>query len=1159
MTLLTLPIETLSQQLILTFMHFLWQGCAVGILLMMLIPLTRRLTANGRYLVHVGALLLMLMSFFFTLLTVKVSRPMPEQSLVLSRGRLFTEATQAQQMPTNVVVKSDAHEESTEQYSTSVAAVAAQTPPQLVSDSVARPPIATSSASLSWELLLAVAYFVGVLCMTLRLARGILGSHQLSQSATVAANDQVLSMVSQQAKAVGLRIAPVVRLSQQISIPIVVGILRPMILLPATLATGLTSNQLSALMMHELAHIRRWDPVVNFLQRLIETVLFFHPVVWLVSRKASAERENATDDMVLSTGWSVVEYVEALVRTAELSAKARGIRTQQSTAVLAAFGSGPSELKRRVLRLLGEERQSLPKLRFRETLCLFVFLPLLVLLLANPIIATEDSEPKTFAAAPPAEAAATKTRTPVAAEGAAAETSSLLVDVQDAAGERVVDGYVRLYRKIAAGELRKEDWLDKDTQTTWRFVKSVRFRNGWSPIVIKLVPDVYRLAVRSGLKPDFRGLGYSNSIPLKPDVTNHKVSVTVQLIQGGSVQLTLKDSQSNSLLEHVDVTLERTDVAFGPRPVRFRVSSAANVRHGSSLPPGKYSVIYEGEATLPGQRDYPRTKHQSEITVRAGEASLWTIDLNGKKPGAVRFSRRFPFVVKGKVIGPDGQGVADAMVLLSHGIYGGYGKVQYQNRPPSQKGAHRSGIKWNAVPPVSQGSLAYTDAAGNYSIRFAPMPLQMMLASTSNTFGGDSIRGGGISKRRIASSQPAAVTISVVKPSLVLQDLSQAGIWHASLREITPEYAEAVGIDRKKVFRAGVDRTQNFQMIRPAQVTAMLFDAKGLPVTGDFRLDRDSDTSVFRTLNSLDSRKPHGKNGYHFEHVIPNEPYSFVLQTPAGPLKSPSVKFADGNRYIVALKEQIDPATETPKFTITSVRSGQEELRDQVVSVAEPSVPPSLLQQAGMKILRDTLHANRFWLGTVSGNVRNYRYQFGYADGDVRNVDVRDPLHRSVNDRRGVILSLAMDRIARDVSSVSIQSVTSRDGKTAIELKFPASARVAAGLGVQTESQGSYCRADTTGGTLIINDADLSIAEFRGDEVVERYSDYEPIADSGISPKQVQVEFRNARHRGKSFKFIFKVHAPGLWLFDRGQCERQDNILTAQIRNVLINSESDVE
>jgi beta-lactamase regulating signal transducer with metallopeptidase domain len=119
-------------------------------------------------------------------------------------------------------------------------------------------------------------------------------------------------------------------------------------------------------MTHELAHICRFDLVVNLLQRLVEAMLFFHPAVWYISRQVSVERENATDDLVVASGGERARYADVLVRMAELSAALHGVAarspTPRSATALAASEVSASDLKRRVLRLL-EINEGMPRAR----------------------------------------------------------------------------------------------------------------------------------------------------------------------------------------------------------------------------------------------------------------------------------------------------------------------------------------------------------------------------------------------------------------------------------------------------------------------------------------------------------------------------------------------------------------------------------------------------------------------------------------------------------------------------------------------------------------------------------------------------------------------------------------------------------------------------
>jgi D-alanyl-D-alanine endopeptidase (penicillin-binding protein 7) len=82
--------------------------------------------------------------------------------------------------------------------------------------------------------------------------------------------------------------------------PITFGSLRPLVLVPASLLSGLPAPLLEALLAHELAHVRRFDYSLNLLQGVIETVLFFHPVVWWLSKRIRIEREHIADDLAAS-------------------------------------------------------------------------------------------------------------------------------------------------------------------------------------------------------------------------------------------------------------------------------------------------------------------------------------------------------------------------------------------------------------------------------------------------------------------------------------------------------------------------------------------------------------------------------------------------------------------------------------------------------------------------------------------------------------------------------------------------------------------------------------------------------------------------------------------------------------------------------------------
>ena len=95
-------------------------------------------------------------------------------------------------------------------------------------------------------------------------------------------------------------------------VPVVVGYVRPVILMPVGLVTGLPVSQIESILLHELAHIRRHDYLVNLLQTVVEGLVFYHPAVWWISGVIRAERENCCDDLVVATQGDAFAYAAAL-------------------------------------------------------------------------------------------------------------------------------------------------------------------------------------------------------------------------------------------------------------------------------------------------------------------------------------------------------------------------------------------------------------------------------------------------------------------------------------------------------------------------------------------------------------------------------------------------------------------------------------------------------------------------------------------------------------------------------------------------------------------------------------------------------------------------------------------------------------------------------
>jgi len=171
--------------------------------------------------------------------------------------------------------------------------------------------------------------------------------NKLPQQGTLAPSDKLQARFNELAKQINLKIAPRLLISLKVEVPMAIGWLKPVVLIPATMITGLNSAQLEMLILHELAHIRRHDYLVNFLQTLVEILLFFHPAVLWVSKQMRNEREYCSDDIAVQHCGDAIAYAHTLADTASLCTKAHH-HTIPDMAMAASGG----DLKQRVIRLV---------------------------------------------------------------------------------------------------------------------------------------------------------------------------------------------------------------------------------------------------------------------------------------------------------------------------------------------------------------------------------------------------------------------------------------------------------------------------------------------------------------------------------------------------------------------------------------------------------------------------------------------------------------------------------------------------------------------------------------------------------------------------------------------------------------------------------------
>ena len=201
---------------------------------------------------------------------------------------------------------------------------------------------AAASPSSGWSWLVAT-WLAGVIAMTVRTARGWLGIRRLLADASDYILPPALRRVVER---FGLRRRVRFLQSHAVGSPATVGWFRPVILLPTAMLCRLNVAELEAIVAHELAHVRRFDYLVNLVQVASETLLFFHPAVWWISRSIRIEREYCCDDQAVIAVGDPLHYATALTRVAELH-----LALATTSAKLAPAATGGS-LVDRVRRLL---------------------------------------------------------------------------------------------------------------------------------------------------------------------------------------------------------------------------------------------------------------------------------------------------------------------------------------------------------------------------------------------------------------------------------------------------------------------------------------------------------------------------------------------------------------------------------------------------------------------------------------------------------------------------------------------------------------------------------------------------------------------------------------------------------------------------------------
>jgi beta-lactamase regulating signal transducer with metallopeptidase domain len=157
--------------------------------------------------------------------------------------------------------------------------------------------VAASSRRALSDLVIAGIWGCGVMCLAFIRLRGL----------------RRIRRILRASRATNLPCPVEVRLSPGLAEPAVVGLIRPVVLLPQGITERLTSSEMNAILAHELCHVRRRDNLFAFFHMAVETTFWFHPLVWWLGARLLEERERACDEDVVSQGNPPAVYAEAIL------------------------------------------------------------------------------------------------------------------------------------------------------------------------------------------------------------------------------------------------------------------------------------------------------------------------------------------------------------------------------------------------------------------------------------------------------------------------------------------------------------------------------------------------------------------------------------------------------------------------------------------------------------------------------------------------------------------------------------------------------------------------------------------------------------------------------------------------------------------------------
>ena len=300
-----------------TVVHSIWQGIVIASIMAIILMSVKSLSANARYWIANGSLLLMLVSSISTFAWMTRSIAAEKNGLLslsqnadlLRGGNDLSQYVDNQGFIYNILSFFNEH--------------------------------------IS---LIVIIWLIGVLFFTLRLMGGLMYIEILKNRHLTPLSIEWQSRMNLYKNRLKIQRAVELCESALVAVPMVIGWLKPIILLPIGTANNMSPAQVEAILAHELAHIGGRDYILNIIQTIVEILFYYHPAVWWISANIRAERENRCDDIAVRLCGNSLTYAKALLALQEM--QHQNIRTYGLAMTFS--GQRKGFLLKRVKRILNQ-------------------------------------------------------------------------------------------------------------------------------------------------------------------------------------------------------------------------------------------------------------------------------------------------------------------------------------------------------------------------------------------------------------------------------------------------------------------------------------------------------------------------------------------------------------------------------------------------------------------------------------------------------------------------------------------------------------------------------------------------------------------------------------------------------------------------------------